>query len=189
MSVDDKVLCSTGGSLPLARQNTKVIAMVGARSVRSHGIPLGLCARDKRANRAFVRRFSRWPIETVMLSCRADDLLRIFRLFPAATCRRSIVSLCVYICAAEVDHIKFIAPNAAIENFLLTLLGIEIPATAVFYQRYRKRPIFHSHAEHRLVYPIVLESVRHVVSGGEPISCRLIGDGIAGLDQLRSVGT
>ena len=86
--------------------------------------------------------FTDWPIPTavrilprqsILRTVRADDLLCVLIGLAGFLLRQRIFVLRVNVTATDLNRVEFIAADAAVEKFLSSCFGVEVPLGANFY--------------------------------------------------------
>src|SRR5579871_3742703 len=98
-----------------------------------------------------------------------------------------IIVLGVYKSEAGLDRIELVAADAAIENLLAPLVGIEFPAGLGMDQRDREREIVGADDQRRLL-AVNLDRVLGVIGGHELVARCGISDIVARRDDVLATG-
>src|SRR4030095_17022877 len=142
---DDEIYFTSGRGRALLRQHFEVVTVI---RLTLFGIALRESIGHLFANRAGPGSIRIFPGQTIVLSRRADDLLRILIYFGVIMFLLRIFFLRIIEPATDRDCIEFIRANAAVQNFFLANLCIAYPLTLSFYDRNRQRevilPDFHN---------------------------------------------
>src|SRR5204863_8602672 len=80
------------------------------------------------------------PIEAVLFAGRADDALGVLMHARAVVQIEGVLLLRLDESATDFDGVKFIAADAAEQDFVVSGLGVEIPLAANSHERYGERP-------------------------------------------------
>src|SRR5438477_1987253 len=97
------------------------------------------------------------PIQTVMLSRGADDLLSELIDSRVVVYIRGVFLLRLHEATAYLDSIEFVGSDSPEENFLSAFCGIEIPLSLLLYDGNGKRPIILANRKHRLRLVVGIE--------------------------------
>ena len=124
-----------------------------------------------------------------MLTGAADEFLRIFERLALGLHIRGVIALGANIVAAHLHRVQFVAPDAAVEDFLRARSRIETPGAMLAHQRDRKRPFLRADDERRPVRAIKQKFVSRRVAFREAGPHARILDPVAGIHQLLSGGT
>ena len=102
---------------------------------------------------------------------------------------RGILLLGFHVASADLDHIKFIRADAAIENFIAPLFGIEVPPPVFFDERYWKGPIISAYGKNSSL-PVCRIPCDHAFFAGlcgKSLRVALVADRICGIHQILSI--
>src|SRR5947208_16413728 len=107
-----------------------IVGVVQDRLTSSALIPRGLGLNDKRPKRAWLFIGFGLPIQAIMLSLGANELLRILQQRIFLPIALVVFALRVNVGKAYLNCVQLIATNAPVENFLFALLRVEAPTRA-----------------------------------------------------------
>src|SRR5208283_958708 len=123
LAVYDVVLRAAWATLSLTRQHTVIVAPVRSRSaVSPSGIALSHGCCDQGPDGALGFASSNSPIKAVVLPFITQDFLSV-----TGVLRSIEFLLCRHQFLANANGRYFIATNSPVQDFSLTLLGIEVP--------------------------------------------------------------
>src|SRR5208337_4499145 len=112
------------------------------------------------------------------------ELLRVLMLRGAVVQRGVIVPLGIGYCTADLDRVQLVGADPPISEFLATFVCVEVPLRSSLPQRYRSRPILGTYVEEGSSIGSAGKLMRRVILGGKGILFVLVGDRIAGGNQV-----
>ena len=137
LALDHVVQFSQRRGWALALEHFKEIPVIRFVAIR---VPSGDRRRDFLTDWSIPSSVSVLPRETVLLSGRADDPLRVL-IHAVSFLRNRIFVLCLDIAAADFDRVQLIAADAAKQKFLSACFGVKVPTVARLNDGHRHRPI------------------------------------------------
>src|SRR5215813_9852687 len=169
--------------LALARQDS-VVVTVKWDSLCPFLIAFSCCLRDQRSNRTRGLAWTCLPVQTVVLSFIAQDLLCVLLRAVLIVCRGCVFILCVHQRSKCSYREGLIASDSTEQDFLLSFGRIEEPDVVFLHDRNRERPVFRSDIKcHRLV-GLGDEPVHLFVFLHGQLAIALICDRITGCEQF-----
>src|SRR5579864_7403240 len=108
-------------------------------------VPLGVSLSERSrydvANWALLAAGSVGPVQAILLSGRADNFLGVVENAASGPIFFGVVILRLDIAAADFNRVQFIAADSARQDFLLSMVYVEIPLAAHLNNWNRKRPV------------------------------------------------
>src|ERR1035441_3855888 len=98
--------------------------------------------------------------------------------------RGVIVSLGIKDCSADLHHVQFIGADPPIQNLLFAVIRVEVPLRTIFLERYRSRPVLGAYVEEGSSISSSDKLLRCTILGSKRILIALVGDPIAGGNQV-----
>ena len=140
LSAYDIIVGSTWrvGSLP--GEDLVIVAVVRDRLTTSALISRGLGLNDTRPKGAWLFIGFGLPVQAIMLSLGANELLRILQQRIFLRIALVVFALRVNVGKAYLDYVQLIASDAPVENFLFALFRVEASARAAFNEGDRQWP-------------------------------------------------
>ncbi len=135
-------------SRTLSLQDLEVVAV---KSRFADGVSLRQSSGDLIAKRAFGGSVRGLPVEAILLSRCAHDLLRILVHSRTIADFRCVLHLGIDVNVANLDCVQFIGADSPKEDFLPPCLGVEVPFAVLFHDRRGNRPLLFTHDDGRAV--------------------------------------
>src|SRR5829696_3068375 len=111
------------------------------------GIALSDHSRDRLAHRALPTPVAVLPGQTIMLSRRADNALRVLVHLGAIVQCAGVYPLSLHVATTDLDSVELVLPYAADEDLVRPGLGVETPGVTVLHDWDRQRPIGGTHRQ------------------------------------------
>src|ERR1017187_2239457 len=96
----------------------------------------------------------RRPVEAILLSDRALELLRVLRSSARVRVRAGVLPLRGHVSPANTDGVEFVLPNVPVDDLLLARRGVEMPLPVHFHQRNRHREVVRANLKNDSVVPL-----------------------------------
>src|SRR5215204_5685198 len=111
------------------------------------GIALSDHSRDRLAHRALPTPVAVLPGQTIMLSRRADNALRVLVHLGAIVQCAGVRPLSLHVAATDLNSVELVLPYAADEDLVRPGLGVETPGGTVLHNGDGQRPVGRAHGQ------------------------------------------
>src|SRR5882672_1749037 len=129
--IHDIILRAAWSVTALPSKHVEEVTMEWRMRVRFCAVPFGGGERRQRPVRALGLAFRRLPVQTILLSCIADELQSKLPLASAVVGPRKVLGLCVGHCTTHFDYCQFIPANTACQNLFLSRCRVKEPLPAI----------------------------------------------------------
>src|SRR5208282_3093199 len=185
LPIDHVVLRTAWRVTALAFEHMKVVAMERRAGVRLCAVSFIGRECRQRPERAFGLTFGRFPVQTVLLACVADELQRELMRASVIVTLVVVLGLSIGQRSAHVDDCQFIPADAARQNLILSCNRVEKPLPAsILLQRDRKGKIICSDQQDLGLVGHLPPAVHYRIGCHKCVHGSLILNGIAREDDI-----
>src|SRR6516162_4425004 len=142
----------------------------------------------QRADRAFGLAFLGGPIQTILLTWRAEDRLRVLRYPRGIALSISVLQLGVGELFKNINREQFVLAHALIEHLLFARGRVKGPPVTALHDRNRQRPVLGADVQYHPPLVVVREPMHLIVAPREFLARVVVGDRISTGDYFLGVG-